>query len=117
MSTDSTGRQLAEISAWIDQHNTDSTPRESLMLRTIVKLGEEVGEVAEAVIGCLGQNPRKGVTHSLDDVVAELLDVAVTALGAIESINGNNGTALTLLELKIDAIHRRMAVHVAGGAA
>jgi NTP pyrophosphatase (non-canonical NTP hydrolase) len=112
-----TARQLAEISAWIDRHNAASTPHEALMLRTAVKLSEEVGEVAEAVIGTLGQNPRKGVTHTLDDVVAELLDVAVTALGAVESINGNNGGSLALLELKVGALHRRMTAVVAGGAA
>ncbi|MER7051482.1 MULTISPECIES: MazG-like family protein [unclassified Streptomyces] len=53
--------------------------REGFLLR-MLKLSEEVGEVSEAVIGATGQNPRKGVTHTWDDVEAELCDVAITAL-------------------------------------
>jgi hypothetical protein len=37
--------------------------RELLLLR-LLKLQEEVGEVAEAVIGVTGSNPRKGTTHT-----------------------------------------------------
>ncbi|WP_051704977.1 MULTISPECIES: MazG-like family protein [unclassified Streptomyces] len=59
--------------------------REGLLLR-ILKLSEEVGEVSEAVIGATGQNPRKGVTHSWDDVQAELCDVVITALVALRTL-------------------------------
>ncbi|MEU8968758.1 MazG-like family protein [Streptomyces monashensis] len=61
------------------------TGQEGLLLR-ILKLSEEVGEVAEAVIGATGQNPRKGVTHDWDDVQAELCDVAITALVALRTL-------------------------------
>jgi NTP pyrophosphatase (non-canonical NTP hydrolase) len=56
------------------------------MLLRILKLSEEVGEVAEAVIGATGQNPRKGVTHTWDDVQSELCDVAITALVALRTL-------------------------------
>ncbi|MFY4720089.1 MazG-like family protein [Streptomyces sp. LaBMicrA B280] len=59
--------------------------REDLLLR-ILKLSEEAGEVAEAVIGATGQNPRKGVTHTWDDVQAELCDVVITALVALRTL-------------------------------
>ncbi|QKW63616.1 hypothetical protein HUT15_25580 [Streptomyces sp. NA03103] len=59
--------------------------REGLLLR-MMKLSEEVGEVAEAVIGATGHNPRKGVTHTWDDVRAELCDVAITALVALRTL-------------------------------
>ncbi|MFE3634340.1 MazG-like family protein [Streptomyces cellostaticus] len=58
---------------------------EGVLLR-ILKLSEEVGEVAEAVIGATGQNPRKGVTHTWDDVQSELCDVAITALVALRTL-------------------------------
>ncbi|MEU6771546.1 MazG-like family protein [Streptomyces sp. NPDC046759] len=58
---------------------------EGLLLR-ILKLSEEVGEVAEAVIGATGQNPRKGVTHTWEDVQGELCDVAITALVALRTL-------------------------------
>jgi NTP pyrophosphatase (non-canonical NTP hydrolase) len=49
-----------------------------------LKIQEELGEVAEAWIGCLGLNPRKGFTHNFEDVVMELADVANTAIIAIQ---------------------------------
>ncbi|MEV5544948.1 MazG-like family protein [Streptomyces sp. NPDC052309] len=64
--------------------------REGLLLR-MLKLSEEVGEVAEAVIGATGQNPRKGVTHTWDDVQAELCDVALTALVALRTLTPEPG--------------------------
>ncbi|AOW86677.1 MazG-like family protein [Streptomyces olivaceus] len=59
--------------------------REGLLLR-MLKLSEEVGEVAEAVIGATGQNPRKGVTHTWQDVEAELCDVVITAMVALRTL-------------------------------
>lgn len=46
----------------------------------LLKLQEELGEVAEAYIGWMGLNPRKGVTHTKEDVGAELADVIMTAV-------------------------------------
>jgi NTP pyrophosphatase (non-canonical NTP hydrolase) len=69
--------------AWLDHHN--GRGEQELTLR-ILKVVEEAGEVAAAWIGTVGQNPRKGITHSRDDVAAELADVVLTALVAIESL-------------------------------
>ncbi|MDZ5447489.1 hypothetical protein U2F26_33105 [Micromonospora sp. 4G57] len=68
---------------WLDAAN--GTGDAELTCR-ILKLAEEAGEAAGAWIGVLGQNPRKGVTHSREDVGAELADVVFTALVAIESL-------------------------------
>lgn len=59
--------------------------QEALLLR-MLKLSEEVGEVAQAVIGATGQNPRKGTTHTWDDVQGELCDVVITALVALRTL-------------------------------
>ncbi|MEU7149144.1 MazG-like family protein [Streptomyces sp. NPDC045456] len=69
--------------AWLDEKNGRS-PQE-IALR-ILKISEEVGEVAQAYIGMTGQNPRKGVTHTREDVADELCDVAITALTALASL-------------------------------
>lgn len=51
----------------------------------IIKLSEEVGEVASAWIGAQGSNPRKGITHTRRDIAEELADVVITAfLGIIK---------------------------------
>jgi NTP pyrophosphatase (non-canonical NTP hydrolase) len=60
----------------------DPAPHATLAFR-VLKLTEEAGEAAEALIGATGQNPRKGVTHTMDDLAHELCDVALTALLAL----------------------------------
>lgn len=60
----------------------------------IMKVTEEAGEVNQAWIGLLGQNPRKGVTHTTEDVVGELADVAFAALVAIASLGADPRTAV-----------------------
>ncbi|MFD5739925.1 MazG-like family protein [Streptomyces massasporeus] len=72
------------LTQWLDA-NRPVENREGLLLR-VLKLTEEVGEVSEAVIGATGQNPRKGVTHTWEDVQAELCDVVITALVALRTL-------------------------------
>ncbi|WP_280851849.1 MazG-like family protein [Streptomyces sp. SAI-041] len=73
--------------AWLEADQPDQPVggREGLLLR-MLKLSEEVGEVSEAVIGAMGQNPRKGVSHSWEDVQGELCDVVITALVALRTL-------------------------------
>ncbi|WP_030379650.1 MULTISPECIES: MazG-like family protein [unclassified Streptomyces] len=77
-------RSVDDLWTWLEAESPVGG-REGLLLR-MLKLSEEVGEVAEAVIGALGQNPRKGTTHTWEDVHAELCDVALTALIALRTL-------------------------------
>ena len=54
-----------------------------------MKITEEAGEVTQAVSGTIGHNPRKGVTHTWDDVQAELCDVMFTAMVALTTLTPN----------------------------
>lgn len=103
-------QDLSRLSRWIDSHNRQKSEREQLWERT-AKCAEETGEVIGAMIGVTGQNPRKGFTHTIDDVEAELLDVAVTALGAIEHIHGNEGVAFDRLFTKLRMLTIRREKH------
>ena len=76
---------IGEIVSWLDTSST--LPAEQERLLRIMKITEESGEVAQAVIGVLGQNPRKGITHTWDDVTAELCDVILTAMVALTTMN------------------------------
>jgi hypothetical protein len=67
-------------------------PERGRMLR-ILKIGEEYGELAQAVIGECGQNPRKGRTHTVEDIRAELRDVVLAAMIALVSWDENVSTA------------------------
>jgi NTP pyrophosphatase (non-canonical NTP hydrolase) len=75
---------IDDLWSWLDA-NRPNDGREGMLLR-MLKLSEEVGEVAEAVIGATGQNPRKGVSHTWDDVQSELCDVVITALVALRTL-------------------------------
>ncbi|WP_327297971.1 MULTISPECIES: MazG-like family protein [unclassified Streptomyces] len=75
---------VAQLHTWLAQ-SASRPPHEETLLR-ILKLSEEVGEVAQAVIGATGQNPRKGTSHSWQDVEAELCDVIVTAMVALRTL-------------------------------
>ena len=100
---------LTALSEWIDAGNADRDP-EALHLHRVIKVTEEAGEVTSAMIGWLGANPRKGRTHDVEDVIEELLDVAVTALGAIEHLDGHDARALELLDDKILRVAERVGV-------
>ena len=75
---------IAKITGRLDASST--LPPDTEKLLRIMKLTEEAGEVTQAVIGTLGQNPRKGVTHTWDDVQAELCDVMFTAMVALATL-------------------------------
>src|SRR3954471_16979508 len=81
------------LHTWLDT-NRPADGREGTLLR-ILKLSEEVGEVAQAVIGATGQNPRKGVTHTWEDVQAELCDVVITALVALRTLTPDTREVFT----------------------
>ncbi|MBD9703236.1 MULTISPECIES: MazG-like family protein [Streptomyces] len=83
-SPDDLWHSVADLHAWLEADQPYGG-REGLLLR-MLKLQEEVGEVAQAVIGATGQNPRKGTTHTWDDVQAELCDVVITALVALRTL-------------------------------
>jgi len=85
---------------WLDAANgADDAELSCRML----KVAEEAGEVASAWIGLRGQNPRKGVTHTKEDVAAELADVVITALVAIESLGLDSRTTLEAAATKVAA--------------
>ncbi|MEU6196750.1 MazG-like family protein [Streptomyces sp. NPDC047061] len=75
---------IDDLWTWLDANRTHGGDT-GLVLR-MLKLTEEVGEVAQAVIGATGQNPRKGVTHTWEDVQGELCDVVITALVALRTL-------------------------------
>ena len=54
----------------------------------VLKLTEEVGETAEALIGMRGLNRRKGVCRTADDLMDELADVIIIAAVAMCAVTG-----------------------------
>src|SRR5258707_14829877 len=63
--------QLAWIDTWLDDNVSQSYKNEPLAQdwARISKVSEELGEAVNAFVGTTGQNPRKGLTHDMDDVL------------------------------------------------
>lgn len=72
----------------------------------LLKLTEEVGEAAEALIGMQGLNSRKG-TRSRDDLLDELADVIITAAVAMSGIAGDADQARGHLERRLTVVTDR----------
>lgn len=70
---------IERLAARLEDHGS-ALPAEQRRILQILKITEEAGEVAEAVFGATGQNPRKGHTHTWQDVEAEVCDVIITAM-------------------------------------
>jgi NTP pyrophosphatase (non-canonical NTP hydrolase) len=104
-------RTARAAAAWLNAAN--GRDRHELQSR-ILKLSEEVGEVAAAWIGATGQNPRKGTTHTMTDVADELADVCMTGLVAIASIGFDPAVVMARLIAKITARLPRDTPHDPG---
>jgi NTP pyrophosphatase (non-canonical NTP hydrolase) len=84
----------------------------------LLKLTEEVGEVAEAFIGMTGMNSRKGVCRTQDDLLDELTDVIITAAVAMAAIAGTADDASSHFDQRLTAVMRRAGLrdgHPAAG--
>ena len=105
----------ARIGARLDGMTEDDLRAELLMMHRTIKAAEEVGESVAALIGMTGANPRKGSVGGRADLVNELLDVAVSALGAVEHLCGNDGSSLRRLKVRIDGVVTRAGLSAEPG--
>lgn len=81
------------LRAWLDSEASLPPGTDPRIMR-VLKIGEEYGEVVEAVHGAVGANPRKGRSHTWDDVQKELCDTAVTTLLALATLTPEPGKVL-----------------------
>ena len=58
----------------------------------------------------VGQNPRKGVTHALGDLLGELADVALTALCAIQHFTQDHTATREIVNAKAAGVAARAAL-------
>lgn len=106
-----TARRITALNDWIDRspENAKRDPEAATWGR-VAKVCEEAGEAIAALIGATGQNPRKGTNGTMEDVRKELLDVALTALCAVEHLDrkvGVSGVSMAALEQHVSDVHRR----------
>ncbi|MDQ1019006.1 MazG-like family protein [Streptomyces afghaniensis] len=96
--------QVERLRDWLDEEAPPAEAGDVRLLR-ILKISEELGEVAEAYHGATGANPRKGASHTFDDVNKELADVIVTAMVALATTADKPGQ---LLAEHLDGLVRRV---------
>jgi NTP pyrophosphatase (non-canonical NTP hydrolase) len=107
--------QLRGLSHMIDTSASfTDCDTETILWRRCAKVAEEAGEVISALIGVTGSNPRKGVTHTMDDVESELLDVALTALCAVAHLHDNQNDPVLLLAAHACRVHARLKSSIEG---
>lgn len=86
-------RNVDRLREWLDSEAAPASAGDVRLLR-VLKIGEEYGEVAEALHGVMGTNPRKGASHTWQDVEKELSDVIVTAMVALATLTPDAGKVL-----------------------
>lgn len=104
-----TWETISRLVAWLDEE-TDVSPELARVLR-VLKISEEAGEVAEAVHGATGSNPRKGASHTWEHVQAELCDVIFTSMVALRTITPDAEKVFAerlghVAERSLGAVHR-----------
>lgn len=83
--------QLAALFTGLDSER-GMTPEQQWTLQ-VLKLTEEVGESAQAVVGAWGTNPRKGQSHTWRHVQEEVADTAITSLVTLHRMLGDEAPA------------------------
>ncbi|WP_432141119.1 MazG-like family protein [Streptomyces sp. bgisy084] len=74
------GRLARRFDAHDDARGLDQAQQWTLQ---VLKIAEETGEASQAVIGARGTNPRKGHSHTWQDVHAEVADIIITGMVAL----------------------------------
>ncbi|GAA1994368.1 NUDIX domain-containing protein [Kitasatospora viridis] len=61
----------------------------------VLKVQEEAGEAAQALLGVRGANPYKGFSHTMDDLQGELCDVIAAAMVALRATTPDAASLLS----------------------
>lgn len=75
----------------------------------VAKAAEEAGEAIDALIGCTGQNPRKGHSGTLEGLLGELGDVAVTGMLAIQHFTKDEWKTAAVIMTALEKAAKRAA--------
>ena len=80
---------IRNVNTWLDAEVAAGYAAEPLGQdwARVAKVAEEAGEAIAALIAMTGQNPRKGVCGTLDDLLGELADVAMTGILGIRHLH------------------------------
>jgi hypothetical protein len=102
-------QEVAAIDEWLDREVAPEYKDQPLAQdwARVGKVIEELGEAIRALIGYTGQNPRKRVTHSQQEMIDELADTAITAILAMEHFTKSPSESRQIIRTKIRMIFER----------
>lgn len=100
---------LAYISRTVTASYPDGMVDELVMRRRLGKVNVEAGELWDAVEGWTGENPRKGVYATREDVIKELIDCASASLCALEYMTGDKGKSIWMLAAQVAGNAQRLS--------
>ena len=75
----------------------------------VTKVSEEAGEAVSALIALTGQNPRKGICGTLDELLGELGDVTVTGIFAIQHFTKDEAETAAIFMAAMEKVATRAA--------
>jgi NTP pyrophosphatase (non-canonical NTP hydrolase) len=93
---------IQRLKDWLDEKD-NATPDKARLLR-LLKIQEEVGEVAQAAMGADDANPRKGRSHTWEDVQHELCDVILSSMVALATLTPD---AAKVFQERLDTVAER----------
>jgi hypothetical protein len=104
---------IEAIDVWLDRDAASAYQDQPLAQdwARVAKVAEETGEAIDRLIALTGQNPRKGVCGTREELLGELADVALTAIFAIQHFTKDAAETFRIL----DADLAKIADRVPGG--
>lgn len=102
---------IRDVDTWLDAEVSAGYQGQPLAQdwARVAKVAEEVGEAIDALIGCTGQNPRKGHYGTADDLLGELADVAVTGMFAIQHFTKDENKTAAVIMASLEKAAERAA--------
>jgi NTP pyrophosphatase (non-canonical NTP hydrolase) len=102
---------IRNVDLWLDADVAETYQGQPLAQDwgRVAKVAEETGEAVEALIAYTGQNPRKGVCGTLDDLLGELADVAMTGMFAIQHFTKDETKTAAVLMAALEKAAGRAA--------
>jgi NTP pyrophosphatase (non-canonical NTP hydrolase) len=110
-------RAVEIVDAHIDAHTAPAYRAQPLALdwARVTKVCEEAGEVWKALSKMTGENPRKGVCGTRDELLGELGDTASAAICAIQHLTKNTGVTWAVVFAALAKARQRVTDHEGGG--
>lgn len=100
---------VRDVDEWLDSDvglNYANQPLAHHWAR-ITKVSEEAGEVWKALSAWTGENPRKGVCGTWEELVEELADTACAAIFAIQHLTKDVDRTWMYVLIAADKAHQR----------